>query len=54
MTAFEKAESLATERYDRDRLLGLVDEVTANLPDRSRPARWRLSGSRGPCVERKN
>src|SRR5205823_11777879 len=29
-----------------------LHEVTANLPDTSRPARWRLSGSREPCRER--
>ena len=28
MTAFQKAEALATQRYDRDKLLALVDEVT--------------------------
>jgi len=31
MTAFQKAEALATQRYDRDRLLGLVDEVTTHF-----------------------
>jgi aryl-alcohol dehydrogenase-like predicted oxidoreductase len=29
-------------------------EGTPNLPDRSRPARWTLSGSRERCRERKN
>jgi Phage integrase family len=29
-------------------------EVIANLPDRSRPARWRLSGSRERCRERRS
>jgi hypothetical protein len=27
---------------------------TANLPDRSRPARWKLSGSREHCREQRN
>jgi len=31
MTAFQKAEALATQRYDRDKLLGLVDEVTTHF-----------------------
>ncbi len=31
MTVFQKAESLATQHYDRDRLLGLVDEVTTHF-----------------------
>ncbi len=31
MTAFQKAEALATQRYDRDRLLALVDEVTTHF-----------------------
>ena len=28
MTAFQKAEALAGQRYDRDKLLAVVDEVT--------------------------
>ena len=31
MTAFQKAEALATQRYDRDKLLALVDEVTTHF-----------------------
>jgi hypothetical protein len=31
MTAFQKAESLATQRYDRDKLLAVVDEVTTHF-----------------------
>ena len=31
MTAFQKAEALATPRYDRDKLLALVDEVTTHF-----------------------
>jgi len=31
MTAFQKAEALATRRYDRDKLLALVDEVTTHF-----------------------
>jgi integrase len=31
MTAFEKAEALATQRYDRDKLLAVVDEVTTHF-----------------------
>jgi integrase len=31
MTAFQKAEALATQRYDRDRLLAVVDEVTTHF-----------------------
>ena len=31
MTTFQKAEALATQRYDRDRLLALVDEVTTHF-----------------------
>jgi CubicO group peptidase (beta-lactamase class C family) len=31
-----------------------LHEVTANLPDRPRRARWRLSGSREHCSERRN
>jgi site-specific recombinase XerD len=31
MTAFHKAEALATQRYDRDKLLALVDEVTTHF-----------------------
>ena len=27
MTAFQKAEALATQRYDRDKLLALVDAM---------------------------
>jgi hypothetical protein len=31
MSAFQKAEALATQRYDRDKLLALVDEVTTHF-----------------------
>src|SRR5713101_1354748 len=31
MTAFEKAEALAGQRYDRGRLLAVVDEVTTHF-----------------------
>ena len=31
MTAFQKAEALATQLYDRDKLLALVDEVTTHF-----------------------
>ncbi len=31
MTAFQKAEALATQRYDRDKLLAVVDEVTTHF-----------------------
>lgn len=31
MTAFQKAEVLATQRYDRDKLLASVDEVTTHF-----------------------
>jgi len=31
MTAFQKAEAMATQRYDRDKLLALVDEVTTHF-----------------------
>ena len=31
MTAFRKAEALASQRYDRDKLLSLVDEVTTHF-----------------------
>jgi hypothetical protein len=31
MTAFQKAEALATHRHDRDKLLGAVDEVTTHF-----------------------
>ena len=31
MTTFQKAEALATQRYNRDRLLALVDEVTTHF-----------------------
>jgi len=31
MIAFQKAEALATQRYDRDKLLALVDEVTTHF-----------------------
>ncbi len=31
MTAFQKAEALATQRYDRGKLLALVDEVTTHF-----------------------
>src|SRR6202167_1443223 len=31
MTAFQKAEALATQRYDRDKLLASVDEVTTHF-----------------------
>jgi integrase len=31
MTAFQKAEALATQRYDRDKLLAAVDEVTTHF-----------------------
>ena len=31
MTAFQKAEALAGQRYDRDKLLALVDEVTTHF-----------------------
>jgi hypothetical protein len=30
MTAFHKAEALAGQRYDRDKLLAMVDEVTTH------------------------
>jgi hypothetical protein len=30
MSAFQKAEALATQRYDRDKLLAVVDEVTTH------------------------
>ena len=31
MTAFQKAEALAGHRYDRDKLLAMVDEVTTHF-----------------------
>ena len=31
MTAFQKAEALAGQRYDRDKLLAVVDEVTTHF-----------------------
>ena len=31
MTAFQKAEALAGQRYDRDKLLSLVHEVTTHF-----------------------
>ena len=31
MTAFQKAEALAGQRYDRDKLLSVVDEVTTHF-----------------------
>src|SRR5580698_3065591 len=31
MSAFQRAEALATQRYDRDKLLALVDEVTTHF-----------------------
>ncbi len=31
MTAFQKAEALAGRRYDRDKLLAMVDEVTTHF-----------------------
>jgi hypothetical protein len=31
MKAFQKAEALAGQRYDRDKLLALVDEVTTHF-----------------------
>jgi integrase len=31
MSAFQKAEALATQRYDRDKLLAVVDEVTTHF-----------------------
>jgi hypothetical protein len=31
MAAFQKAQALATQRYDRDKLLALVDEVTTHF-----------------------
>jgi hypothetical protein len=31
MTAFQKAEALASQRYDRDKLLALVHEVTTHF-----------------------
>ena len=31
VTVFQKAEALATQRYDRDKLLALVDEVTTHF-----------------------
>jgi hypothetical protein len=35
-------------------MFGWLREITANLPDRSRLARWRLSGSREHCREQRN
>ena len=31
MSAFQKAEALAGHRYDRDKLLAMVDEVTTHF-----------------------
>jgi|HubBroStandDraft_1064217.scaffolds.fasta_scaffold03413_3 integrase len=43
MTAFQKAEALAGQRYDRDKLLAVVDEVTTHfrLPNRFERSKMR-------------
>lgn len=46
MTAFEKAEALAGQRYDRGRLLAVVDEVTTHF---RMPSSFERSKMRAVC-----
>jgi hypothetical protein len=46
MTAFQKAEALAGQRYDRDKLLAMVHEVTAHF---RMPNSFERSKMRGVC-----
>ena len=42
MTAFQKAEALAGQRYDRDKLLALVDEIATHFRMPNSFERWRV------------
>jgi hypothetical protein len=48
MTAFHKAEALAGQRYDRNKLLAMVDEVTTHF---RMPNSFERSKRRAVCAD---